>query len=443
MSKIETPAVARLAALRHDVGRIRPDATTVLTAYAVLLYVVPSDRRIAPLGGAGSLASLLATAALLWWGWHQINVSSMKLRPAVQWVRVGAFTFFGACLASYAVSALTPLTASDTSVADLGLIRVAALVGILLVANDGITTEARFLLLTRRLCWLGAAYAGLGLVQFFTGMSFIDTIQIPGLTASTDAGIGARNGFPRPVSTAVHPLEYSVVLTMVLPLSLALAVHDRSRPALPRWLPVVLITMASALSVTRSALLATVAVFIALLPSWPRAVRGMMIAAGACGSLAMYMVVPGMASTILAMFTEHDTSVTSRTDSYGTALSFISISPLFGRGFGTFTPSYRIVDNQYLLSTIEIGIVGLVSLLALVITAMIKPLKHGRSWTTQPMCGLGPALFASMLAGGMILAFFDAFAFSQACGTIFMVIGLCGAYCNIAGRGFEPTLGER
>jgi hypothetical protein len=439
MSNVGAPAPAHLAALRSELGRIRPDATTVLTAYAVLLYVVPSDRRIAPLGGAGSLASLLATAALLWWGWHQINVASPALRPTIQWVRVGAFTFFGACVASYAVSALTPLTAADASVADLGLVRVAALVGILLVANDGITTEARLLLLTRRLCWLGAAYAGLGLVQFFTGTSFIETFQIPGLTASVDEGINARNGFPRAVSTALHPLEYSVVLTMILPISLAMAIHDKKRPAIPRWCPVVLITMASTLSVTRSALLATVAVFLVLLPSWPRATRRAMLAAGACGSLALYLVVPGMASTILAMFTEPDTSVTSRTDSYGTALSFISISPLFGRGFGTFTPAYRIVDNQYLLSTIEIGVVGLVSLLALVLTAMIIPLKRRRSWNTQPMRGLGPALFASMLAGGMILAFFDAFAFSQACGTLFMVMGLCGCYCNIPSNGFETT----
>ncbi|AXJ09297.1 O-antigen ligase [Arthrobacter sp. PM3] len=439
MSNVGTPALARLAELRGELGRIRPDATTVLTAYAVLLYVVPSDRRIAPLGGAGSLASLLATAALLWWGWHQINVATPVLRPRIQWVRVGAFTFFGACVASYAVSALTPLTAADASVADLGLVRVAALVGILLVANDGITTEERLLLLTRRLCWLGAAYAGLGIVQFFTGTSFVDTIQIPGLTASVDAGINARNGFPRPVSTALHPLEYSVVLTMILPLSLAMAIHDKQRPAIPRWSPVVLITMASALSVTRSALLATAAVFLVLLPSWPRAARRAMIAAAACGSLALYLVVPGMASTILAMFTEHDTSVTSRTDSYGTALSFISISPLFGRGFGTFTPAYRIVDNQYLLSTIEIGVVGLASLLALVLAAMIIPLKRRRSWNTQPMRGLGPALFASMLAGGMILAFFDAFAFSQACGTLFMIMGLCGCYCNIPSTGFETT----
>jgi O-antigen ligase len=443
MPSIVNPTRAALFKLRREVGQVRPDATTVLTAYAILLYVVPSDRRIAPLGGAGSLASLLATAALLWWGWHQINTAGILPRPKINWVRVMAFAFFFACSASYAASALSPLPAADASVADLGLVRVAALVGILLVANDGIDTEARLLLLARRLCMLGALYAGFGLVQFFTGMSFIDAVQIPGLSSSSDAVVGARNGFVRPVSTAMHPLEYSVVLTMILPLALALAVHDNARAPLRRWIPVLLLTTASALSVTRSALLATLTVFLVLLPSWPAAMRRILIVAAGLGSVAMYVTVPGMASTVVAMFTEEDPSVTSRTDSYDVALSFFAINPVFGRGFGTFLPAYRIVDNQYLLSAIEVGVVGLAALMALILAAIILPLKSRHHWQQQPMHGLGPALFASMLAGGMVLAFFDAFAFTQACGTLFLVIGLCGAYSNISGGRPAPLPGTK
>ncbi|MFF2346146.1 O-antigen ligase family protein [Pseudarthrobacter sp. NPDC058119] len=317
--------------------------------------------------------------------------------------------------------------------ADLGLIRIAALVGILLVGSDGIVTVDRLLLLARRLSLLAAVYASLGLLQFATGVSFIDTLQIPGLTVSSDLGIGIRSGFTRPASTAVHPLEYSLVLTMILPISLALAVHDRRQAALSRWLPVVLISTAAILSVTRSALLATAVVFLVLLPSWPINVRKLMAVAGLAGGLLMYLAIPGMAGTIVSMFIDSDASVTSRTDSYDTAVSFISISPIFGRGFGTFLPSYRIIDNQYLLSTIEIGFIGLAALLGLVFTSMVLPLKSSRSWNSQPMRGLGAALFASMLAGSLILAFFDAFAFTQASGTLFMIAGLCGSYCNISG----------
>jgi O-antigen ligase len=316
-------------------------------------------------------------------------------------------------------------------VADLGLVRVAALVGIFLVANDGITTEFRFLELARRLTWLGGLYGLLGLLQFFSGTSFVDAWQIPGLTASPDAGIGARYGFVRAVATASHPLEYSVVLTMLLPFCLALAIYDRSSSWLLRWAPVGLITVSSALSVTRSALLAMVAIFVVLLPSWPKQVRITLGAMLAIGSVAIYVAIPGMAGTILGMFSSSDASITSRTDSYDTAADFLMISPFLGRGFGTFMPAYRILDNQYLLSAIEIGLIGLTALVFVIVAAMVVPLSLRRRWSRQPMKAMGIALFASMLAGGLILAFFDAFAFPQACGTLFMVAGICGAYANI------------
>ena len=110
----------------------------------------------------------------------------------MQWVRAAAFIFVGACVASYTKSALMALPSSDISVADLGLIRVGALVGILLVANDGISSEERFMVLVRRLTLFAGLYAGLGLVQFFTGVNIVDTWQIPGLSAGGNTGIGAR-----------------------------------------------------------------------------------------------------------------------------------------------------------------------------------------------------------------------------------------------------------
>ena len=49
--------------------------------------------------------------------------------------------------------------------------------------------------------------------------------------------------------------------------------------------------------------------------------------------------------------------------SYAIAGEFIGRAPIFGRGFSTFLPSYRILDNQYLGLLIETGIVGLVAFL--------------------------------------------------------------------------------
>jgi hypothetical protein len=417
-----------------------PDAVTVITWYAILLYVVPTDRRIEALGGAGSLAYLLAIVALLWWAWHRIQSPAAVGRQDVQWVRAAAFIFVGACVASYSKSALMALPSSDISVADLGLIRVGALVGILLLANDGITSEERFMVLVRRLTLFAGLYAGLGLVQFFTGVNIVDTWQIPGLSAG-NTGIGARAGFVRSAATAAHPLEYAVVLTMMLPFCLTAAIYDESRSAFLRWFPVVAVTLSSVLSVTRSAFIALAAVFLILLPSWPPVTRRTMGFVMALGAVAVYVAVPGMAGTVLGMFTSSDSSVTSRTDSYDDALSFLVVSPFFGRGFGTFLPPYRILDNQYLLTSVEIGLVGIATLLAVIVSAMAVANSARRHGKGQPMHAMGLALVASMLAGGLSFALFDAFAFPQACGTLFMVAGICGAYANLQRNGAKMTDG--
>jgi len=295
------------------------------------------------------------------------------------------------------------------------------------------------MVLVRRLTLFAGLYATLGLLQFVTGMNIVDTWQFPGLSGSGDTGIGARAGFVRSAATATHPLEYAVVLTMMLPFCLTVAIRDRSRSAFLRWFPVAVITLSTVLSVTRSALLAMAAVYLVLLPSWPPKVRRAAGAALALGAVAVYVAVPGMAGAILGMFSTNDPSVTSRTDSYDEAMQFFLVSPFVGRGFGTFLPSYRILDNQYLLSAVEIGIVGVLALIAVVASAMAAAYFSRRVHAGEPMKAMGLALVASMLAGSLNFALFDAFAFPQACGTVFMVAGLCGAYANIGRNPAVPS----
>lgn len=407
------------------------DAVTVLTLFFVVLFFIPSDRRIGALGGAGSLATLFGLGGLLWWCWHQLRHGDEMSARGIQWVRIAAFCFTGAVLASYAKSALTSLPQTEASVADMGILRVAALLGIMLVANDGVPNPDRFMTLMRRLCLVAGLYATLGLIQFFSGLSIVDSIQIPGLSSTGVAGIDDRAGFARSEATAMHPLEYATVLAMTLPFCLTFAIYDRRRSVLIRWYPVAAITFSSVLSVTRSALIGVAAVFVVLFPTWPTAFRkGIAIMLG-LALVVVYFAVPGMAGTIVGMFVGDDTSVSSRTGSYDAVLEFVSVSPFFGRGFGTFLPSYRILDNQYLVTLIEIGVVGLLAFLALLGMSLAVAMSARRHYREPVIRGMGMALVASMVAGGLLSAFYDSFAFPQACNMIFLISGMSGAYMNI------------
>lgn len=420
-------------------ARAWPDAATVVTVYLAVLLAVPAARRIEALGGAGSPGALVATLGLVWWGWHRVQSRRSGARP-FQPVAAALVLFSVGILFSYAVSSMMALPAAERSVADMGILRVVAVAGILLVAHDGISRRDRFLLLMRRMSMFGGLYATLGLIQFFTGQNVVDSWDIPGLSEGGWTAFGERAGFVRAISTAMHPLEAAIVLAMILPISLTIALYDRQRSGFVRWYPVIAITFLSVLSVTRSALLGVAVVFAVLFGTWPKAVRQWMGLAIIVGSITVFVGVPGMVGTIIGMFSGTDASLASRTESYDTVAAFVQISPLFGRGFGMFLPSYRILDNQFLLTLVETGAVGLLGLIALIVAACWAATSRRRVWGAgdELMGAFGYALLASILAGSLLLAFFDAFSFPQACGMFFLIIGLCGAYLNICRAQGKP-----
>ena len=195
--------------------RSLPDAVTLLTFFLVLLFGVPARLVFAPLGGAGSPAQLLGVAALLWWVGHRLAAPAG--RPAVrQPVRRAVLVLVLVILASYVAATVRPIDDVELRAADRGLLTTLAWLGIVLVAMDGIPTRARLDTLLRRLTVAGGAVGILGMMQFETGLAFTNYIQVPGLSQNSDlASMLARDGFSRPAGTALHPIEFGIVLTMI------------------------------------------------------------------------------------------------------------------------------------------------------------------------------------------------------------------------------------
>ncbi|MEX1079879.1 MAG: O-antigen ligase family protein [Homoserinimonas sp.] len=427
----QEPPATRPRPLFAVLFSVLPDGVTILTFYLLLLYLIPSNRSIGALGSAGAVPIVWGCAAALWWAWSQLQRSRAEAHWGVRPVRLVAFLLVGAFLLSYVAAMIRPLPAEEASPADAGLIRLAGLVGILLVASDGPPGVDRFMTFLRRLSFAGGMYAGFGLFQFLTGRAWIDLINIPGLiTNSGYDGVVARGGFARPVSTATHPLEYALVLSMLLPIALSIAFYDKKAPFLWRWAPPALIALALMLSSSRSAYVGLIAGLIVLFPLLtPPAKWG--LAAGAVGMLgAGYLLAPRVLSNLRYLFLSigSDDSAESRTGSYELVADLVSRSPIVGRGFGTFLPQYRILDNQVLQLLLEVGILGLSVFILLLATAAVCAIV-GRHRSRDPlMRGVGAGLAASVVAGTSLLWLFDAFSFAQAVGTLFLVVGLCSAY---------------
>lgn len=418
------------------------DAVDVLLIYFMILLVLPSNRTIEALGGAGAPAALFALVFLPWWGWYHVQKASRSPLSPTQPVRVAMFVFLGCALASYAAGSLRPLTETEVNALNLGLVRMAAFASVLVLANDGIPSKERLIQFLRWCCLLGGLYASLGIAQFFTGQSFVANLTIPGLSVSDFGALQERGGFSRPSSTARNPLEYAYVLSMLFPIAISLALHDRDRSTFSRWFPVAAMAVATMLSVSRSAIVGLIVALIVLFPFWSPEVRKKAGLAALAMMALVWALVPGMMGTLLGLFGGEDDSLKSRTDSYDIVWSFWEMNPFLGRGMGTFLPEYRILDNQYLVTLVDMGTVGLAAFAGVAVTAFVVALRARKRYTEERLIHLGPGLAASVAAGTSLTGFFDALSFPQAAGCLFLLAGVCGAYWRLQDRspGLSPGL---
>jgi polysaccharide biosynthesis protein PslJ len=435
MADTQAPAAPARAAGRDRNG---VDVVAGLTLYLVLLFALPSRLGVGPLGGAGSPASLFGLVLGLWWlldRLHRPEADSSATRGSP--VRRAVLVVVAAVLVSYVLAMTRAIDATERSTADLGLVALLSWVGVLLVTDDGVSDQDRLDRFTRRLVLAGGLVAALGLVQFLTGQAWVDRIHVPGLVADQTFGVlNSRDGFNRPASTMLHPIEFGSVLTMLLPLAVNTALTDRTRGALRRWAPVALMSLAVVISISRSAMICAVVGLVLVAWRWPASVRRGAAAAAGLLLVAVFVAIPGMMGTLVGLFTgiSSDGSATSRVDSYSTAGFFIDRSPLFGRGLSTFLPAYRILDNQYLVLLIEIGVVGTAAVLWLMVTGIRSGLRARILVADPGVAQRTQALTAGVAAGAVGLAFYDGFGFPTATATLFLLVGLTGAQLRIARR---------
>ena len=436
--------MTRLAESRPRSGRRASgwhhlDAVSFLTAYLVLLFCIESRLVLPGLGASGHPATLLACAGFAWWIFYHAQ------RPVVldrgrQPVRTAILLVLFAFLASYAAAMQRPLWELEGGTANIGLVAVLGVVGVGLLANDGISSFERFEQLVGRLVTLTGVMAALGIAQFLANDPLIRSLELPFLVPNAPlGGITERSGFSRPFGTALHPIEFGVVITTVLPVAIARA-RARTTARAVGWLPVAAIGGAVMLSMSRSALVCGLIALLLLGMHWSaRARRG--LALGVLGVFPLVAVtVPGMLGSLAGLFTTaaEDTSIASRTGSYPMAWEFFTTAPLFGRGYSTFVPAYRIFDNQYLLLLVEVGLVGLVTILGLIVTAVVCAEQARRRAADPAMRELAAGLVASIGAAAAGLAFYDGFSFPTATGVLFASMGLAGALRRLAVHGDTP-----
>jgi O-antigen ligase len=222
-----------------------------------------------------------------------------------------------------------------------------------------------------------------------------------------------------------------------------MGIHDTGRSARARWLPVPLIALAVPVSVSRSAtigLAITMGFLIVLMPVRQRVVA---LAAVPIALAGLFMTAHGLIGTLVSFFGlgDHDLSITHRTNNYPYVEHVVREAPLFGHGGGThindttnIVSAAHILDNQFLKTAIELGLVGMVALAALFLVPMLAALVARRRSADPDLRLLCATVAGGALAAGVCSFFFDSFSFPMFYNVFALVAGLAGASWRLAQR---------
>ncbi|WP_034592125.1 O-antigen ligase family protein [Hamadaea tsunoensis] len=415
-------------------------ASWLLQAYVVAMFVLPTDAAIQVIGAQGYAAALVAMLMFAAWlitalfGLHDPIHSRYPVRGALAFLWV-------ASLISYVAMPFFGPSPTQRLSADRWLMLLIAASGIILVAGEHLRAPRDILRVVRAFVY-GAAFSGfVAVLQFFAHFDikpYLRMVLIGFNSGGADISLTPRDALLRVSGTANHPIEFGVTAAMVLPLAIWLGFFDRERSLVKRWAPAGLIGVCLALSVSRSAILTvliSIGLMVALLPA---RFRVWILGVAPFAAVGVMAVTPGYLKTMVS-FTSmggDDPSITNRTNNYPRVAALVSESPYFGHGGGTFLPAdaTKILDNQYLKTSIELGLVGVFALILYFLVPAISALIARASHKDDAFRGLCAALAGGCLAAAVGCTAFDGFSFPQFTSAHALMLGLCGAVWLYAQR---------
>ena len=416
----------------------------ILAALVLIILFIPIRRYSLPGNLPFELEPYRVFVALLVLGW----VASLLADPRSRLRKTGfegpLILIIGSALAS--VASNPDRVAQFSPFVDKKLMFFISFVIVLYVIASTIRRLADIDYLAKTLVAGGATVGLFAIVESRTGFNIFNHLDraIPVLQAGGEGEPEAFQKFGaaklRVFGSAQHPIALSAAFVVLTPLAVYLAYRYRQR----RWYvcaALLIAGCAATVSRTGVVMLAVVAlVFLWLRPREVRRLWPVLIPA----LIVIKLVLPGTLGAIKQSFlpaggliaeqsSQPGQSGSGRIADIGPALQEWRRQPVLGQGFGTRVvdanvqgPQANILDNQWLGTLLETGIVGFFGWLwffARVVRRFGKEAKaddSARGW-------LLVSLAAGVAAFGVGMFTYDAFAFIQVTFLLFIFVGLGSA----------------
>ena len=298
----KAPALVTLAIAGITFGVVvamsRRDAVSLLTIVLVPLFLVPENYSIAgPLKSVGYPPLLAGLACLGVWA---VARWTGAIRPE-PWhpFRWTMLVFVLTSMISFAAALTRNLVQAEADSATRMIFPVLAMIGIAMLATDGLTTVAQVETLLKRLVVLTTLEGIAGALEFAIHLDYHALARLPGLVVNTEVGSAVRSGIDRIEAAAAHPIEFSLALATAVPLALHFALNaDTPRSRRLFWVCFAILAGVIPLTVSRTGLLGIaicIAVYGAVLEGRARA---NLFVLSSIGLVAFPVMAPGVLGTI-------------------------------------------------------------------------------------------------------------------------------------------------
>jgi len=229
------------------------------------------------------------------------------------------------------------------------------------------------------------------------------------------------------VGPTVHGLAVTALMTMVIPFALVRMLDASTRRRRLMYAGIFLLLLAGAIATDKKTAVVVPVAMVAYIMFYRRRLLKLMPLGLVIIVAIVHVASPGSLGAVFDKSNASSNSTTHRIADFSSVMPDILAHPLIGRGFGTLDPDeptiFRINDNEYVDEVWEVGILGLVAYMWMILAPIVAAQRAIRS-ADPVMSSLALSASAGCVGYLVVSGLFDATSFVQAPYIFFIVASL-------------------